>query len=110
TVPCVSSVPFLNPALTAPSNGGWGKVNTGTETLFAHARCKKCRSCCRPVIGHTPRKLPALLQQPLASSHIKPFNYILMMRKNQEKLSISTKKLREVFDDFLYILHNEFFG
>ena len=55
-------------------------------------------------IGHTPRKFPAFLQQPFASTHIMLKNYIKYLSKMQEFLSNSGQKMYvEIFFDFCWI-------
>ena len=54
----------------------------------------------RPFNGHTPRKFPAFLQQPFASSHIKPCYYTTCSAKNQ----VPYAKKSLVFSQFTFCL------
>ena len=64
-------------------------------------------------IGHTPRKFPAFLQQPLASSHVKLVNYTILSKKNQGFMrnfyQIWKKNIAQIFINkiaFLYALYH----
>ena len=97
TLPCVSSVSLQN---------------TGIRPLSIRRRIpgwdlKKLEYCfglyVRPVIGHTPRKLPVSgvpVPQSPVSSHIKPCYFIIYCLFFQEKFYCSNVELFNIFSMF----------
>ena len=86
-------------------------IREGYESTHSLRQRVNCFSVvwdfCRPIFGHTLRKLPAK-QQPSASSHIKQSYYTTQFSINQEKFSFFHNKIssnRRLY--FCHICTNE---
>ena len=64
-------------------SSAWSAYHTGQIPERGSPMNTGCRIDFRPIFGHTPRKFPASLRQPLASSHIKLIYSTTLRRKLQ---------------------------